>query len=211
MPIKNFAKQTVSPIRAYTALMREIKLRVKSMSQMHDLCGPTGLHPQAALDYDYLQLRLICELIAIGCMVAHDHPKALYRLRGAWRPEEILRDLEEVFPSFYPIPISNPIHEGATLRYNVLTTTDCLTRTELPKVWTVCGGRLHETLSAILARRPVAPDFTEVESFVAKIKSLLACHQITLKDQDKHFLVLMGKDADDPVTYYEASFFPPAD
>jgi hypothetical protein len=54
---------------AYSILMLEAKHRLLAMDTA--LEGKTGLPRPAIREYCFLQLRMLCELIALGCLTAH--------------------------------------------------------------------------------------------------------------------------------------------
>jgi hypothetical protein len=56
-------------IELYCGLMEEIKIRQQVISTI--LERKLSLPVRVAHELCYLQLRMICELIAIGCLVAH--------------------------------------------------------------------------------------------------------------------------------------------
>jgi hypothetical protein len=72
--------------------MREVKERVGAIE--HALNGRTGLHEIQVQEFCYLQLRLLCELIALGCLVAHGHIKETRKIKDQWSANIIISMLE---------------------------------------------------------------------------------------------------------------------
>ena len=56
-------------LNAYSMLMEEAKDRLSAMDIA--LEGKTGLSMGAIHELCFLQLRMLCELIALGCLTAH--------------------------------------------------------------------------------------------------------------------------------------------
>lgn len=86
----------------YAALMEEARTRLETLRRAVD--GDLGLPPFAVHDFGYLQLRLLCEIIALGCLVAHGDIAAARPLRKAYEADRIVRQLGKLHPGFYPVP-----------------------------------------------------------------------------------------------------------
>ena len=89
----------------YAALMEEVKVRIECIEQA--LAGRTGFPPPIVREFCYLQLRLLSELIALSCLVAHGDIAGLqsHKSGRAWSADEILKRLTELRPHFYPIAV----------------------------------------------------------------------------------------------------------
>ncbi len=96
-------------LQRYCALMEEIKLRVQVVST----CIYTPfLRPESSFETCFLQFRMICENIALACLVAHDD---IPDTQTKWFQKSIdvpkmMRRLADLHPSFYPYP-TRPVHE----------------------------------------------------------------------------------------------------
>jgi hypothetical protein len=98
-------------LKTYSELMTEIKERLAVMNGI--LNDQKGLPDWAAIEFMQLQIRMICELLALACLVAHGDVKGTRsgRLPKAYEADFILNTLEKLHPYFYPRP-SRQIHEG---------------------------------------------------------------------------------------------------
>lgn len=65
------------------------------------LAGQTGLPNGAIIEFCFLQLRMLCELIALGCLTAHGDLEA-GKLKKSHKADQIIRRLEVLHPDFYP-------------------------------------------------------------------------------------------------------------
>ena len=121
-------------LNAYVGLMEEAKYRLFAMDTA--LEGRTGLPPGATREYCFLQLRMLCELIALGCLTAHGDLQT-GKLKKAYEADRIIRGLQRLHPKFYPIAAIRTdkgpklIHEHG------------LTKEELVKLYWKCGNVLH--------------------------------------------------------------------
>src|SRR3981081_1016837 len=98
-------KDQQSAMNIYSGLMDEMKIRLDAVE--FAISGLLQFHPIIHREFSYLQLRMICELIALGCLVAHgDIPATKSKtLRRAWSADEIFKALEKLHPDFYPHPV----------------------------------------------------------------------------------------------------------
>jgi hypothetical protein len=109
---------------AYSILMHEAKRRLLAMGTA--LEGKTGLPKGVVCEFCFLQLRMLCELIALGCLTAHGDLMS-GKLRETWQADKIIRGLEELHPDFYPIAATEVL----------------FTKEELIKLYWKCGDLLH--------------------------------------------------------------------
>jgi hypothetical protein len=110
---------------AYSILMHEAKRRLFAIDTA--LEGKTGLPNGVICEFCFLELRILCELIALGCLTANGDLMT-GKLRETWQADKIIRGLEELHPKFYPY---TELKEGV------------FTKEELVKLWRKCGDVLH--------------------------------------------------------------------
>jgi hypothetical protein len=84
--------------------MEELKRRRNIIADV--LASKINLPQGIAIELCYLQLRVICELIALGCLAAHGDIPATRsgKMRKAYAPNTILTELLRLHPQFYPVP-----------------------------------------------------------------------------------------------------------
>ena len=64
--------EPLTPLELYIGLMEEVKLRSRAM-ESYFFGQATMVHGQLTREFCFLQLRMIFEVIAIGCLVLHKH------------------------------------------------------------------------------------------------------------------------------------------
>lgn len=87
----------------YGALLREIKYRVESIDATLD--GHVHVRAKIAEELCYLQLRMICELIAIGCLVIHGDLNLSNNLLKSYEASKIMSEMYKIHPKFFPVPL----------------------------------------------------------------------------------------------------------
>jgi hypothetical protein len=180
-------RESVFPF--YSHLMHEAKCRILEIEMMTD--GRTKfLSPiMTPRECCYLQLRMLCEVIAISCIVAHENkPLGTGKLAELDKPKAIFRELARLNPNFYPQPVTLEILDRNGFRMQAIDN-GSLTKDELQKLWSITGDWLHRgSAKRFLTLQPRAnPDFSDILSWLDKIKRLLAVHRIARGDDQNYF------------------------
>jgi hypothetical protein len=183
-------------ITNYRLLMEEVNNRIKVLNIL--LAGKTGLPNPALQEFGFLQLRMLCELVALACLTAHGEiPEARAKsLQDEWNATAILKRLERLHADFYPTPIAikeeRPGHKEISPK-NI----DALTKAELPILYGRCADLVHRGSIGKLLRleRPHWPtDTTEIIRWGQKLSNLLSEHWIGHLGGETHLLCLLQSD-----------------
>ena len=183
----------------YADIMAEVKARHTALFQLLERANLVGLPSYVLAETAYLQLRMICELIALGCLVAHGDMEATKRgkLKTAWNADLIVSALGKLHPDFYPKP-SHQIVLGPG-RFEIRDVTEpYLTKKELQQLYAQTGHVLHRGSVRDLRNRSV-PTSNSVRDWSEKIRILLTHHQIVLADSDLEIWCLMNGKEDGKV------------
>ena len=135
----------------------------------------------------FLQLRMLCELIAVACVAAHEN-KTTGQLLKYYEPHKIFAELAKLNASFYPQPVILEI-----LRDRVSRTTPhengALTKSELINLRNQLADHLHKKpIKALLKAQAHRTDFADILAWLEKIKSLLMVHRIDRGDGKNYFI-----------------------
>src|SRR5438477_5038488 len=87
-------------LQLYADLMEEVKHRNRSVTET--LRNKSGHPGPIVREFCYLQLRMLCELIALSCLVAHGDIQLPRQLRKAYAADDMLKQLEALHPNYYP-------------------------------------------------------------------------------------------------------------
>jgi hypothetical protein len=196
------AKEVQSTIGLYCALMEEIKFRIAAIQDV--IHAKIQIGATIGKDIGYLELRMICELIALSSLVAHGDIKETQSRKFAkkWEADFLIAALTKIHRDFYPQPIvphpgdgSVPTLAGQIRRPPLLVTSGFLTSAELPKLYHQCGRELHRgSLSDIISRRgaKVEIDYSPIGKWVDKIVRLLNFHRIRLIDRAEYWVEMQS-------------------
>ena len=177
----------------YADLMDEARLRIHAMRDA--IAARDHWVPRLLQEFSYLQLRMLCELIAVGCLVAHGDVRDPSTLK-LWKPQDVIKRLEQLNRDFYPRGVRfQKLPSGDTQLddYNV----PQLTKTELIKLWNRSGDFLHrgkaETLIAAHGK-VLNVNLDTIIQYGQKILNLLEQHIISSADKKRHLLVALAAD-----------------
>jgi hypothetical protein len=172
-------------IHLYASLMEEAKGRIEAIEQTL-IQRQTVLADRLAREFCALQLRMLCELIALGCLVTHGDIPATHtsKLSRTTYADRIMAALDKLHPEFYPKPVRRTNHGIEDI------TSGFLTKDELPKLVGVCGDTLHRgSAKNLLTPRTLPRD--DIIVWTQKIRTLLDIHWFTLSDGRPHYLCWM--------------------
>jgi hypothetical protein len=177
--------------------MDEAKARIDVIDRAKN--GQFNLHPMLIQEFCYLQLRLLCEVIALGCLVAHGDITEidLKPLSKKYDADTIIKKLEPLHPEFYPRPVIMTIVPNISV--DIEEKKDgYLTKQELLSLYGKAGTYVHRgVLNKIESRPPYTPvDLSEVVRYTQRIFTLLNTHQIVSPDKKKRLLVTLRNPAD---------------
>ncbi len=173
----------------YLSVMEEVKARAFSINTATNV--PNGLPAPLIREYCFLQLRMLCELIALGCLVAHGDIKEAQSLQTKWHPAVILKELERLHPDFYPVPVKPVFSPNAVHLDDV--DSDFLTKPELLALYGRCGDELHmgNLKQRILPKTPTQNDYSDVSVWGQKLLNLLSAHRIIRRGSRFGFLTFL--------------------
>lgn len=193
--------------------MEEVKLRMRVIVRLTDPAAPV-LPSQIVRETCYLQLRMVCELIALGCLVVHEDipatksPKIVKR----WEADFIIKKLEELHPNFYPMPVRR---EQTPTGFHMIGTdpSKALTKEDLVRLYTHCGSVLHKgSIKKLLsAKSPIETKYEDIRQWREKIGRLLNEHYIFNLSGLTGFICLMANPDDGNVQVASTEAVPPSE
>jgi hypothetical protein len=162
--------------------MEEIKWRSQIIETAHTLPFP---RPGAAIELSYLQLRMICEVVAVGCLLVHgDVPVSrTVRLKKEYKADAIIKVLDTLHSDFYPVPceIKYDLNNQPWHAAELTVTKPNLDKQSLRTLYYEAGEFLHRgALNFVLPATIRKVRLDVIQEWVAKIRNLLHNHRIYL-------------------------------
>jgi hypothetical protein len=180
-------------IDLYGHLMEIIKWRTDAVMKTLVLVRTKNHYLDNAVvaEFCLLQLRLCCELLAIGCIAVHKDVPQSKRLHKMWNADAIMQKFHELKPRFFPHPVRSEKHpDDKWAQQNVQ---GALTKPELLKMYHFFGGLLHSgTFETYASRQRQTYDFKLIEEFLDKLLKLLNEHVNYLNDGEVMVRVIMS-------------------
>jgi hypothetical protein len=196
-------------IEKYCGLMEEIKLRMNVVEFFISGRGH-ALYEPPTIESATLQLRKILELIAFSSLLANREAySAVYaRVSKTWNAGDLLRELEDVNPEFYPVPVVQvpSTKPGVFMEHKKRTPIDYLTKDDFREVYGRCGVMAHAANP--LGKGIDYPYFKrKVPEWARQIVNLLNGHEIHLLNNPGMYTIHMSVQGDNRVHWYK--FEPP--
>jgi hypothetical protein len=188
-------KQQNEAIAAYGRLLEEAVIRLKTTEGLID--GRFGVPQSLVAELGYLQLRMLCEVVALCCLIAHGDIEATRttKLQKEYSADSILKKLEHLHPNFYPHPVNiSPTPIGHHLDRIA---DGFLTKNELLSLYHECGARLHR--GSLAKFRSSAPrvhevDLTKLREWLLKFVVLLRSHHVASHNNLAHFICFLSHE-----------------
>lgn len=190
---------------AYCVLLEEILVRDELLvNVLHEgvpevdaLRLRPEMQEQAAIEFAYLQLRMICETIALACLTVHGEIRGAAKIKAMYEADKIIKRLGQLHPNFYPRPTkqaSSKDEFGVWRNHDIAS--GFLTREELRDLYIECGGTLHRGRLKDIGRKPPERSRERALRWSEKIWMLLEHHVIQTIDEDVQFIALMKDRAE---------------
>lgn len=186
----------------YANLMEEAKVRLEIIAQIAS--GRGQFHSVIKREFCYLQLRMLCELVALSCLVAHGDSGSLqsHKVGKAYSADEILDRLTKLKPHFYPEPVTQVELEPNRFNLEVIKPSP-FPKDELIALYGKTHRYLHRgTLKKMLTSdKPLDPhvDLPEIIGLGQKFIDLLERHVISIDSGQVMICVLKNPDDNDKV------------
>jgi len=198
-------KSQIEAQKLYANLLEEVNLRIAAIN--HCTIGRSGLAPPFVKDFCYLQIRMLCELVALGCLVAHGDIKqaASENMQRAWSADKIMDALENLHPHFYPQPVKQtvtPAPAGMPKGHHLQAIQPHpFPKADFIKLYHRCGEMLHRgNLRKLLKGQfPKQINYPEITAKAQNIVNLLNNHALVMKSGEQMFLAMLRNSADGKV------------
>lgn len=171
-----------STLDLYSQLMQAIKVRTNFLVGFAN--NSRGLPVFHVAETFHLQVRLVCETLALACLVAHGDLKGARsnRLASAYRADFIMNALEKLHAEFFPRPTRQILRGSVPVAIEDIKD-GFLTKDELLESYHTADNYLHAGhLKDLVAKRPRNFDFNHMRDWLAKLGVLLSHHNIYLAD-----------------------------
>jgi hypothetical protein len=180
--------ESTKAVQHYCSIIDEIKFRIEWIKKV--IHAKISIAQTIGRDLAFTELRMICELISLGCLVAHGDIKETRRGKfiTKYQADFFVKALSSLHADFYPKPMHLvvgqppiPTAVGQIMLPPPLMKSGFLTQSDLVKLYHDCGERLHRGyLPDILNGKRIEGEYSMIGKSVDKIVYLLNYHAIQL-------------------------------
>ncbi|MDC8757842.1 hypothetical protein [Janthinobacterium fluminis] len=163
----------------YSNVLNEVRTRINSFQTI--IHGTASLPEWLTAELLYLQLRMLCELVAVGCLVAHGEieQEKLGQVLKRHEPGVMLKKLESLHPDFFPKPIKVTSTSGS--HHIDFIEDGFLTKNQFFELYAECHQHLHRgSVSHIysLTNPKQPPRVEDAVEWAKRLLTLLNTHHI---------------------------------
>lgn len=182
----------------YADILNEVRTRIEALQTIVE--GTASLQPWLTAELIYLQLRMLCELVAVGCLVAHGDlgKEKLGQLPKLHQAGAIVQQLEVLHPEFFPKPITMTSSNGA--HHIEYVETGFLTKAEFLELYAETHQHLHRGSMAFIYRETnpkQPPDVETALNWARKLLALLNTHHIKTCLGNKQLICFLAHEQAD--------------
>jgi hypothetical protein len=188
-------KQRIDAQNLYANILEEIKLRMGIVE--HFVTGQSALPSPFVKENCYLQIRMMCELIAMGCLVAHGdiRDSNTPKLQKEWSADRIMDALEKLHPHFYPRPVRQT-RTATGVHFESVKSP--LPKADFLALYGKCGAALHRgsVRKLLKGQFPVQNNYPEIVGHTQNIADLLKVHLLMMHSGEELMVGILVNPAD---------------
>jgi hypothetical protein len=183
----------------YGDFMREIKIRLEAIQGRmvvikEDLASPTAF---LEAEFCILQVRFVCELLALAVLAAHRPLGLKSDLQKAWNARKIFETLAQMNAECFP-KAANFERKDDGVHGDIVH--DKIDRSGLQNIYDQCGEALHRgVLKHALSGRPKVYDIPKIEGWARQLGALLSSHVVLISDLEIVLIVQLNVGPDQHV------------
>lgn len=173
----------------YKLLMKDVRTRNDAINAV--ISDPGQLPVRLVQEFCFLQLRMMAELVALGCVVLHDRlpPAEVKKLRRSYHPDKILAIIETYEPRFFPQAIVSIVEVGPGHKEIQPADPPVMEARDLRRMWGRTGDVLHwGTVDKMREQTAADAKHTEVRLMQRKFLDLLETHVILTAGETRPFI-----------------------
>jgi len=186
----------------YRQFMEEIKIRFNAIKLTIDQVEAEGETPVGYLnaEFAFLQLRFVCELIALAVLAAHSPFGLNRRLMKSWNARKTFETLAQINPQCFPRPVKvlrvDEIEDGRNRHHHIdISDAGALKREDLQRIYDHCGETLHRGILKHVVEGPGRVyDLDQVDKWCIEIGALLSHHALLILDRGLVLITVLSTE-----------------
>lgn len=178
----------------YGMLMEQVKWRTEVVRKTIQLVQRSEhyLPNLAAAELCLLQLRMICELIALGCIAIHTDVPQTRKLQGMWNADAIMKEFSRLKPNYFPVAAAGEPTGPGTHKLEKSSEVG-MTPKEFLERYNFFGSQLHAgKFKSLKDPNKKQYHFETLLNFLDKLRKLLSVHIYSLDGEDRIIRIVMN-------------------
>jgi len=184
-----------SLVGAYADFVSEISKRLDAIAASFDELTANAEHANAwqNCDFCWLQIRKICELMAVSVVAAHHFDGGHALETNKWSPKDVLLDIAKMNNHPTPIPISDNFADGPNGERQIILSSKAIEMKLISEIYGRCGDILHVgSLNRILEKKVPAYDLAKMAAWLTGFRRLISNHVLFLPGMKKVLVCWWG-------------------
>jgi len=182
---------TPQPIEsAYPSVMEYISQRISAAENAIDevVCNPGHQNSWISCELATIQIRMICELIMLGSVLAHIQSGEELDDRK-WRPKEAFGELDRVNSHPLPIPVELIYDANGPGAHQANPVSKPLPLNAISKIYGICGDLLHiPTARRVMEAKRPSYDLDQLQRWLTGLKRIIVGHALMLPERRRVLL-----------------------
>lgn len=196
-------------LEQYKEIMVCIKTKINHTNSIYNIIKDyprSDLIKRELTEFLYLQIRLICELIALACLVAHGEEvdNIARKLKGEFHAGKIIKRLGQISSNFFPVPFKESVFNQQISGLHTFKGS-FLTKADLMDVYNKkCADIVHIGSLKNFSKEIdlMKHNFEDAIEHFKKIHNLLKNHIIEIKDSTRVLVCYFGSADEDINVFY---------
>lgn len=185
----------------YRQFMEEIKARLEVVKEAVGRLRMSSDAPKAYLDaeFAFLQVRFICELVALAALAAHKPFGLNSGLMKSWNARKTFETLARLNAQCFPRPAKVKRFADGSVQFDVRDR-NALKREDLQRIYDQCGETLHRgAIRHAFAGKAKVYDIDRLDGWCRQIGALLSDHVIMVLEKGLVLLIRLTGGPDNSV------------
>lgn len=178
---------------SYSVAIKTIAMRLLAAEKVLDELAKNPEDPFAlqGCELAALQIRLVCELLMLGCQMAHLEDAGAEIANNKWRPVDAYAQLKDLSDHALPMPVVVEYNKNGEGWHHIEPTSKPIPFSRISKLYGICGDLLHApTIKKVLSGKMPEFDVDLMRSWVFDLKQLIQSHTLMLPERKIIFLSL---------------------
>jgi len=176
---------------SYSVAIKTIAMRILAAEKvMNELVeNPEDPFALQRCELAVLQIRLVCELLMLGCQMAHLEDAGAEIANNKWRPVDAYAQLKDLSEHPLPMPVAIEYNKNGMGQHHIKPLSKPIPFAAISRLYGVCGDLLHApTIKKVLSGKLPEFDVGLLRHWLGELRQLIGAHALMLPERKIVFL-----------------------